>query len=392
MAAAAGWLFTPDQSGPEFVWVRDKADFPDAVAGVITLADARTYFLTTTIDLAGDRIVAGVNTAIIGGSSQNCGLLSTGLGATALITTTSSLPLRNIFLTADIVLDADGVADPAAAMDWTGVNFIDCADCGDVKDYSNLVVSGTAFLASGDLTVKGTIGTVAFNDTLFVPPSGTSGLVIDAAASITRRMRINYCSMVVASGATGVTADPSSFPNETFILDTVNFSGAGTFLDGVDATDNASLISNSAGVTNSADVAQYFVIGNATETTITTQDVWVKALGTTAAGPFISKFTITNNRATYVGALDVFFKVTAVGSLTDGALKTWGMGIAKNGTILPSSETRITSPTGGKVEGWVTQAIVEMVSTDYVELFIVNRSDTSNGTVTELNLIVERAQ
>ena len=88
----------------------------------------------------------------------------------------------------------------------------------------------------------------------------------------------------------------------------------------------------------------------------------------------------------------MFFKVTAVGSLTDGSNKTWGLGIAKNGTIMTSTETRITSPAGGRVEGWVTQAIVEMVADDFVELYIVNRSDTANATITELNVIVERAQ
>ena len=220
MSSGVGWLFTPDQSGPEFVFVRTKADFPTAVAGVITLVAARTYFLTTTIDLLGDRIVAGANTAIIGGSSQNCGLKSTGLTSTALITTTSSLPLRNIFIIADIALNADGVTDPTASMDWTGVNFTDCTNVGTVKDYGNLIVSGAAFLDSGDLTIKGTIGTVAFNDTLFVPQSGAAALIIDPAATITRRLRVNYCAMVIVSGATGIRADPSSFPNEAFILDT----------------------------------------------------------------------------------------------------------------------------------------------------------------------------
>ena len=54
------------------VFVASKSDLPTAVSGVITLQDSITYFITTTVDLTGDRLVGGQNTSIIGGSSENC--------------------------------------------------------------------------------------------------------------------------------------------------------------------------------------------------------------------------------------------------------------------------------------------------------------------------------
>jgi len=81
----------------DVVFVADKDDFPTAVGGVITLAANITYFLTADIDLAGDRLVGSQDTVLIGGSSENCSLTSTGLGAgVALFTTEWTTPIRHI--------------------------------------------------------------------------------------------------------------------------------------------------------------------------------------------------------------------------------------------------------------------------------------------------------
>ena len=108
-----------------FVFVDGPSDLPAAVGGVHTLADNATYFLTGTVDLNGARIVAGQNTTILGGSSENCRLKSTGLTGTALITSAYSLPMRGLTIEADVALDLDGTGTPTAALDWFGVNFTD---------------------------------------------------------------------------------------------------------------------------------------------------------------------------------------------------------------------------------------------------------------------------
>ena len=87
-------------SSGNIVFVASKTDLPTAVSGVITLADSISYFFTTIVDLTGDRIVCGLNTVILGASSENCYIKSTGLNSsTALITSVYSLPIRNISFT-----------------------------------------------------------------------------------------------------------------------------------------------------------------------------------------------------------------------------------------------------------------------------------------------------
>ncbi len=149
------------------IFVEVLADLPAPVGGVITLVDNTAYYFTTTVDLVGNRLVCGINTTILGSSSENCRIKSTGLVGTALITSNYSLPMRGITIEADVALNLDGDA-VTTAIDWFGVNFTDCNTVGLIKDYSNVIMSDSAFLNSGNLTFDGTIGTVGLSQCLFV--------------------------------------------------------------------------------------------------------------------------------------------------------------------------------------------------------------------------------
>jgi len=235
------------------IFVTSKSDLPTAVSGVITLEANKTYFFTTIVDLTGDRLVCGANTTILGGSSENCVIKSTGLSSsTALITSVYSLPIRNITITHGTALNLDGDGT-TTALDWFGVNFTDCATIGTIKDYTNFIMQDSAFLNSGGMTLDGTIGTVGFTQCLFDCATTTTGITIASTANITRRFRIIYSSFVTLSGETSINVSSSAtIGNERYILDTVNFSGGGTYITGVDQTSNKSLFVNCVGITNTA--------------------------------------------------------------------------------------------------------------------------------------------
>jgi hypothetical protein len=52
------------------------------------------------------------------------------------------------------------------------------------------------------------------------------------------------------------------------------------------------------------------------------------------------------------------------------------IGIAKNGTIIAESEGIIRTATSNVEHGGSTQAVLEMVANDYVELFVRNTGST----------------
>jgi len=393
MEDVARFISLNASAGSKLKLISVKADLPDADAtGVIYLEDELTYFFLSIVDLAGDRLVGGVNTVIIGASSENCRIKSTGLAlGTALITSNYSLPMRNITLEAATILNLDATGNPLQALDWWGVNLQGSSDIGLIKNYSNFVASSMGFLGVSGLVFDGLFGTIAISDTIL---SGTNpGTIISIPATLTvaRRFRINYSSIIVEGAGVGIDVDVSaSIPVEGYIFDTCNFSGGGVYVQGVDFDDNKSRWVESRGITNSASLTGYFMANNATVTTISTSSTPVKVLGTTTPISVTQRFNnSTSNRSEYEGAITRDFRVTAVASLTCGNNRQIGVYVAKNGVALTESVSNVTTNAGGRSESASIQAVVELVETDYVEIFVENNTDTVNVTVTDLNVIVE---
>jgi len=374
----------------DLVHVKDKTDFPKAVNSVITLADNITYFIVADVDLLGDRLVGGQNTTIIGGSSENCYIRSTGLDAnTALLSSSYSLPIRNVSFTHDLVLDLDADGNATAALDWFGVNFVNCASVGTIANYANFIMTDSALLSSANMTFDGTIGTVGFDQCFFQGIADETTMIVPATANITRRLRIIYSSFVNASDSTAINvSDSATIPVEGYILDTINFSGGATYVAGVDHTSNKSLFINCRGITNSGEIGSMYFTGNATATTVSLANTYYKVAGTTTAGSINQKFTHTSNRLTYAGALTRAFKITGVASMIAAAGNKVSLRVAKGGTSIAESTSTATIGAANRFESLTCQTIVELSTNDYIELFVANDS-VVNVTAEDLNVIIE---
>jgi hypothetical protein len=384
-------IIREDITNGNFIFINSISDLPTAVANVITLLANVTYYFTTTVDLLGDRIVCGANTVILGASSENCVLKSTGLNsATALITSVYSLPIRNITFTHGTVFNLDGDAT-TTALDWFGVNFTDCATVGIIKDYTNVIIGDSAFLNSANLTLDGTIGTVGFNNTLFDGRTGQTTIIIPATANITRRFRIIYSSFVCLSGETGINFSPSAtISDERYILDTVNFSGGGTYLTGVTQTSNKALYSGCVGITNTAVNGQLYMQSNATTTVISATNTFYKVLGTTTASVDNSKYTHTNNRLTNDASISRKYLIHCSLSFDSGNNNVCRFGFYDSvlGTIRTPSKTKGTANGSGRAESVSFSCVVSHIQGDYLEIHCSNTTGTNNITVTDMNFII----
>jgi len=377
--------------GNTIFFVDDKSDLPTPSDVIITLEDNVTYCFTNTVDLTGDRLVGGQNSVILGTSSENCILKSTGLSSsTALITSVYSLPMRNITITHGTALNLDGDGT-TTALDWFGVNFTDCATVGTIKDYTNFIMNDSAFLNSQGLTFDGTIGTIGMTNCLFDCASSGTVFTLPSTLTVSRRFRIIYSSFVVLSGETGINASASAtIGDEKYILDTVNFSGGGTYLSGLDSTSNKSLFANCVGIANTSTRGFMYMVNNTTDTTIgvSNVNVWVKASGTTTAGSNNSKFTHTSNKLTYTGAFINSFLISISANVRSGSSsQVISIGVAKNGSILTESEMTIRTDVANQEYPGSTHTQIEMTANDYVELFVKNTS-SSNMRVSDLNFSV----
>lgn len=377
------------------VLVNEKRDLPEPVSGVITLEAGKTYYFLADIDLLGDRLETGGVVTITGTSSETSSITSTGLGAsTPLLTSRYTIPVRFItFKDVDtgIYIDDNGGANAPLAVDWLGVNFLNVPNIGEIGTVDNFIYDTGAFLSSQGLQFTGTVGTVGLNNSL-LSGTGSAGslLEITSTATITRRFRTIYSSVVAFGSTVGYTVDAvATIPVEGFILDTINFAGGGTYVSGLDSSDNKSRWSGCRGIPNSASVSSYYMNGNTTATVVSSSGVAYKAAGTTTSSAITQKFTNTDNRATYIGALTGNFHVAAVLSLNAGNNNQIGVYIAKNGTILPESEIYVTANSGGRAESAFVQVLLELAQNDYIEVFVENSTSATNITVSELNVTVE---
>lgn len=365
-------------------------DLPAPVNSVITLESNKAYHFTRAIDLEGSRLVGGDNTAILGTSSETSSITSTGLGVgVALFTTTGTTPIQNIsFKDVDTALAIDGGG--TAAYDWHAFNIVNVPNIGTIENIDNWILTTCAFLNSQGLVFDGTAGTIGINNSLLTG-DGSAGNIIEiaATANISRRFRIVYSAIVSFSSSVGINVSTSAtIPVEGYILDTINFSGNGTYTSGVSYSDNKAKFIECRGVINSANISSFNMLNNATETTITTIDTPVKVSGTTSEGSLVQRFTHTSNRLTFVGAISREFLVTSTASIVGGNNKVIGLYVAKNGSVLTDSEIYATTNAAGKAESISVQAIVTLEENDYIEMFVENTTDTSNVTVEFLNVIV----
>jgi hypothetical protein len=355
----------------------------------IQLADNVTYFITDTVDLSGYRLIGGVNTTIIGGSSENCRIKSTGL-TDALITSNYSLPIRNITIEADLALDlnGDGVT---TALDWFGVNFTDCAVIGTIKNYSNFILQDSAFLNSGGLTFDGTIGTIGATQCLFDCNASNTAIILPATLTVTRRFRITYSSFIVLSGETAIDVNASAtIPTESYILDTVNFGGGGTYLAGLNHTSNDSLFINCTNITNTAVNGQLYMQGNVTATTISLQNTFYKVAGTTTASADNSKFSHSNNRLTCDAVISRKYLIQCVLSFSsgNGNVCEFGFFDSQLNAIRTPSKTKATANASGRAENVTFACVVTMKANDYLEIHCSNTSAATNITVDNMNFVI----
>lgn len=378
------------------VFVGQKSDFPTPSAGVITLGANVTYFITDDIDLTGDRLVGAANTTIIGGSSENCSLTSTGLGTgVALFTTEWTTPIRHItFKDVDTAIDISGATNAPVALDWTGVNFLNVPNVGTIDTCDNFIFSKGALLSSKGLVFDGSVGTIGIDNSIAVGP-GSAGSLIEIAptCTVTRRFRIIYSSIVAFGATTGIDVDASAtVPVEGFILDNINFSGGSTYLPDVDHTSNKSRFFSCKGITNTAVNGQMYMQGNTTTTTVSATNTFYKVEGTTTASPDNAKFTHTNGRLTCDATVPRKFLLTANASFysTNNRDIEWGFydSTFGGGGIRTPSRTIIKTDGGNSIHSVGLSCVTQLEDGDYIELHLSNNTNTDNVLVNSINVLI----
>lgn len=369
-------------------FVESIEQFPAPINGVITLPDNKGYFITKGVDLQGARIVLGDNNAIMGMNPETCFLASTGLVGQPIISGSKSCTFNNLGFFGGTALRLIGTG-PGQQMTMSNVAFFNCS-VGLINSFSAIVIDVVAFVNAGNLVLDGILGTIAFSSCLFQPAPGQIAVSLLPTATVGTRFRCIYSVMVILPGATGFNAAAGNFPNaESYVFDTVNFAGGGTYLSGLLPSNIKSQFVNCVGVDNSGNIGNMKMSGNATATVIPAANTFVQFAGTPTLGTFNEKFTFAANNLTFVGPREGFFKVTVTASMLSGNGDTLSIQPTKNG-VTTGDTAESTTTAVGKAENVVCQSVIKMNSGDFVSFAVANKTAARNITVQEMNFIVER--
>ena len=126
------------------------------------------------------------------------------------------------------------------------------------------------------------------------------------------------------------------------------------------------------------------------ETTIVTQDVFVKAAGTTVLSANAHNWSMpANNRLRYDGVADRVVHVAVTVSMSAaGNNELFRGAIAKNGTVLTESEVDRWISTGTDIGSTALHAFTTVSTNDYIEMWMANGTNTTNMTLETMNLFV----
>jgi len=380
----------------DVVMITTLSDLPTPINGVYYLPGGKNYFFIGNIDLLGNRIELLGKCFIGGFSSETSFLTSTGLGVgIPLITSNFTLPIQNItFKDVDtcFYIDDDGGANAPLALDWNAVNFLNIPNVGTINDVDNWIYVNSAFLNSSNLNFTGTIGTIGITNSLLSGNGSASNILnITDTANITRRFRIIYTS-IIAFGST-VAINTSLFATintESFILDTINFGGGGTYLTGVDNTSNKALFTNCVGIINTSVNGQMYVRGNSTATIISNTNDFFKVNCITTPSLDNEKYGHSNNRLTNLATIKRKYLVSCTLSFNSANNNVCQFGFydSKLGGIRQPSITSSTANSSGRAENVTFNCVVQHSSAEFLEIWCRNTTSTANITVTDMNVVI----
>lgn len=365
-----------------YVLVKTAADLPAPVAGVITLVAGTMYevngsiVLTSKIELNGSEIT--------GEDSNNDKLIYTGAGA--LFTGTKGGIIKNLTLAGNGSNSLFSVNDASQTLNLLFRESIVAgfASIGSISGY-NLTLFDLISLASNANGATFTNNKYLFllNNAWFNSNSGTyctlAGTFFLVAISGGVYHNDIGTAILNVSGITSVTQNAH--------ITGASFTGTATRLIG--SFSNKWAVDSPGLRTEKDDVSTGTIyISSPMLTSIPSANIAVKAAGTTTAENLFRFDTNggVNNRLRYIGTKTRIFSVVISASITSpNSGQVLSMYIAKNGSIINSSQIQRKISNGSDIGAIAVTCTVQLTTNDYVELWIANNTASKDATIESMN-------
>ena len=373
-------------AGSNVTRIEDLADFPAAVAGVITLAANTVYQIIGAIDIGANRLVMDSNSRVEGAAPTISSISSTTTGN--LITSATSFTMEGLALScpSGAAFSLTGTTAEIALL--KSVTILSCTSCGSITTWGFLVMAECAVFGTsvGGFSFTGTQVALSVVQSLY---QGHTGTLFDLGTSTFDTVFIGPNVQIdTQGGATGLTVAASSAninAGGRGLISNCVFTGAGTPIVGYSHRDLLWAVEGNQGVTGTFVGAQGYILGSALNTTFTgigAGNAKIINFGTAflVDAGIEDQFTTSNTgRFTYIGEEDrqFFVDATLFANVTGGAARQYVFTAAINGAqvVASSSKREYTGSTPGSHS---VSAMVELSKNDYIEIYVYAATATTD--------------
>ncbi len=376
----------------QLVYVYSTDDLPSAAGGKITLDGDKTYIFQGTIDISPNHI--DLNGASVRGFDPSTdGVMSTVTGG---VLRSSA---QDVYIEDLVVIPASSDTKAYDFSDSTGTKFcnifagasvvevgIPSLGVGQISGFKAITLSKNYWNCTDGIKVTDTVGKFTSSYTFITNISSGAGIEFLSDLVINDiDLSNNY---FIYSGQTGVKVNTGA-EIDRGRLTTNMFRGVGTYLDGMDSYTPGWYMSQNTNVPDSRAFGYLYMNDNATSTSTSPDDTYVKIDGTTTATELQKWSSPSSNRLTYTGKRDITAKVfITIAGVSPANSAKFTMALAKNGNAIDAPRQSTAALDNKENFKLVMETEVDMTTDDYIEVFIKTTTDDSPVTIPALQFRV----
>jgi len=366
------------------VLVRSVLDLPPAVGSEIKLDSTKTYSFSGLVNISSNYINSN-GAAIRGTNPVRDGIMSSVSGA--IIRSTD----MHVYIEKILVVPAGAGTKAFDFSDATGLRSCNLLSAINIKDAVTLTegvgqVSGFRAViilqnywnTSKGIKVTGTMGRFICAFTLIGNISSGSAVEFMPGLNIHDIDLSN--NHFVYTGNTGVKINAGAVIGRGRMT-TNMFDGVTTLLEGFDSYSFGWEMQQNSGIPNSRAYGFSYMNDNEVSTSLPTSKTYYKIAGITVAVNQ-KRFSVSNNRITYNGKRPITGRVfVAVGGRAQATSTDYSIAIAKNGVVILFPNASMGQMTNNQGYQISLDTEVELMTGDYLEVFIRRNNDAATTVV-----------
>lgn len=364
-----------------------------------TLSGTTLYYIDGAIDMGSQTITVPSGGLSIRGLSNNISILSsTQASYTMFIDADDS---GSVYI-GDVTVTVSGTSSQVFDLDASGagsslvlssVRMTNCTSVGELDAFGGILMTDNVWTGCADgITLSGTMTAGVRLDGFIVRTFGSSGIVFEEGTSLTMPTRfLSDANMDLPSGAVGYDFSASVFTNDAdFELISGEYSGAGTVSSVLTGTETAARFQENnfpAGQENTYPGGSWTLTTEST-TTISTVNTPVKAAGTTTYSDLEWMSNTTDNAFVYDSTKTLRVEIKGTVSFSGGngdevgvILRQWDDSASGYTDIREHGSVTLSGT--GTGQNIALLGYADLDENDRVEVWVENRSDTSNVTMLE---------